>query len=238
MTDYVRLPLKKAYNVRDLGGYACRDGVTAFRRFVRADGLENLDESDVEFLKEYGIRTVIDLRSGDELALWPDPPALTAFADCINIPLIMGNALDDSRFADVPPERFLAEYYLDILKKSQIALCEVIETAASAREGGVLFHCAAGKDRTGIIAALLLGLAGVSVSDILSNYEVTYTFIRHNAILMAQNAQSPIEHMYSQRDSLEAGLEHINTFGGILDYLEKIDVTSETLERIRKRLTT
>jgi protein-tyrosine phosphatase len=237
MTNYIRLPLKKAYNVRDLGGYACRDGVTAFRRFVRADGLENLDEGDIAFLKEYGVKTVIDLRSADELALWPDPPALTAFADCINIPLIMGNALDDSRFADVPPGRFLAEYYLDILKNSQQAVRAVIETIASAREGGVLFHCVVGKDRTGTIAALLLGLVGVSTADILSNYEVTYTFIRQNSALMAQNAQSPIEHMYSPRDNLEAGLEHINTFGGISDYLEEIGVKPETLERVRNRLT-
>lgn len=236
MRNYIRLPLKNAYNARDLGGYACSDGVTSFRRFVRADGLECLDEEDIAFLKTYGITTVIDLRSGDELALRPDAPALAEFADCINIPLIAGDGLDLSKFAAVAPDSFLTKYYLDILKESQEALVTVIETIASAPEGGVLFHCAAGKDRTGIIAVLLLGLVGVSVPDIISNYEITYTLIRENPDLPSQRADDPIEYWHSGRESLEPALTYIHAFGGISEYLKQIGVSPQSLERVRKRL--
>jgi len=141
-----------------------------------------------------------------------------------------------SKFAAVAPDGFLTEYYLDILKESKEALCAVIETMVSAQDGGVLFHCAAGKDRTGIIAVLLFGLVGVSVPDILSNYEISYTLIRENPDLPAQRESEPIEHWYSGRESLEPALEYIHSFGGISNYLEYIGVLPESLKQVRKRL--
>ncbi len=174
MTNYIRLPLKNAYNVRDLGGYPCDGGVTGWRAFIRADGLERLDETDILFLREYGVKTVIDLRSDDELKTAPDPEGLRAFTDYFNIPLIPGAAADITKHVPNTPSGFLSEFYLLIFKNGHGALHTVMEAIAGAREGGILFHCAAGKDRTGIIAALLLGLAGVAQADILSNYEITY----------------------------------------------------------------
>ncbi|MCL2227273.1 MAG: tyrosine-protein phosphatase [Oscillospiraceae bacterium] len=236
MTSYIRLPLKNAYNVRDLGGYACNGGVTKFHQFIRADGLDRLDDGDIALLKDYGIKTIIDLRSSDELEKSPDAPGLMKFAEYINIPLIPGAAADVTKLTQMPPADFLKNFYLSVLEAGHKAIVEVIAAIAEAKEGGVLFHCAAGKDRTGVIALLILGLAGVSDGDILTNYEVTNTYIRQDPRAAEMAKVIPDEYLQSRRESLEPSLEHINSIGGAFAYLKSVGVNDKALEQVIRRI--
>ena len=234
MTNYIRLPLKNAYNVRDLGGYPCNGGVTRWKQFVRADDLGRLDECDMQLLINYGIRTVIDLRSANELAASPSPFASSDVVKYINIPLIPGEAADVTKLTEAPPADFLPNFYLLILKNGGNAIKKVMETIANAAAGGTLFHCAAGKDRTGIVAALILELAGVCRADIISNYEVTHTYIMKNPNFITQmnERKIPIEYIYSNREYLQPTLDYIAELGGIQSYLESIGVSAETMNRV------
>jgi protein-tyrosine phosphatase len=235
MANYVRLPLANAYNARDLGGYACDGGITKFRAFVRSDGLEALDDGDIQFLKDYGIRTIIDLRSADELKRAPTPQELFKFAEYFNIPLIVGDVGDATKVTEEMQTNFLAEFYLQRFKNCQEILREVIDAIAKAKEGGILFHCAAGKDRTGIVAALLLLTVGVCPADVVSNYETTYTHIKQNPRIMAHKHLVPEEYLFSNPSYLEPSLEYLDDCGGALKYLAKIGVTDSAVEKIRAR---
>lgn len=70
---YTRLPLKGTYNTRDLGGYAAKDGATAWKRFLRSDSLANLHPEDIAFLQRYQLTTIIDLRTTLEIEKEPTP---------------------------------------------------------------------------------------------------------------------------------------------------------------------
>ena len=233
MTNYIRLPLKNAYNVRDLGGYACDGGATSFKKFIRADDLGRLDQTDIQFLLNYGIKTIIDLRSADELVASPSPFAVSDAVEYINIPLIPGQAADVTKLTQTPPADFLPNFYLLILKNGGDAIKKVMESIADASAGGILFHCTAGKDRTGIIAALLLMLAGVSHTDIIANYEITHTYIMQNPHFIKQmdKLNVPLEYIYSNREYLQPTLDYIDKLGGIQAYLESIGVSKTTIEK-------
>ncbi|MDR1440047.1 MAG: tyrosine-protein phosphatase [Clostridiales bacterium] len=236
LKNYVRLPLENAYNARDLGGYPCEGGVTAWRVFIRSDGLESLSAGDVRFLSEYGVKHVIDLRTPGELLAAPDPQALKSAMGYRNIPLMSGEVADATRagvsLAEAPSD-FLPEFYISLLRDGRDTIREIMGAMASAGNGGVVFHCAAGKDRTGVVAALLLGAAGVCREDILANYEVTHTYLRRNAAMMGSAEGYPPELMQSRASSLGRALGYIGTeHGGIPQYLLAAGVTRAQLGEI------
>ncbi|MDR1355356.1 MAG: tyrosine-protein phosphatase [Propionibacteriaceae bacterium] len=233
---YIRLPLENAYNVRDLGGYPCPGGVTRWNTFLRADGLSALSAADIDFLLRYGVRGVIDLRSAQELVSAPEPEKLLAAVEYFHIPLLSGDVTDATKVQIAPSESFLGTFYREIIKNGKAAIKNVIETIAAVDTGAVLFHCAAGKDRTGITAALLLGIAGVDISDIVANYEVTYTYIRKNPTIIAEAAIYPVEFLFSHAEFIEGALTDIvDTYGSIWNYLLDCGVAEQALHRIRER---
>jgi protein-tyrosine phosphatase len=234
--NFVRLPLKNANNLRDLGGYACDGGVTRWKTFIRGDSLSALDAGDVRFLLDYGVKTILDLRAANEIAAAPEPPPLIERTSYHHIPLVSGDVGDATKLADAPPN-FISDFYLSVVKQEQSALKAVLNAAASAR-GALLFHCSAGKDRTGIIAAMLLGIAGVSAPDIIANYEVTYTYIRNNPdmIRYAKAAPQALDLLYSRREYLEGMLDYITAeYGGIPEYLSAIGLPPDSIQGIRKK---
>lgn len=237
MAGYIRLPLEHAVNARDLGGYACDGGVTRFRAFIRSDALDRLDDKDASFLEAYGIRTVIDLRSPEEVTAVPDSDGVKAFADYFNIPIIDGKEADITTLLEQPHDTMIQNMYISKLKNKQPALAKVIKATAEAREGGVLFHCAVGKDRTGIIAALLLGAVGVSYSDILSNYEITHTYIRKHPRIAEELRTKKIPEAFirSDKEYLEHGLKYLDESGGIQGYLKSIGIGDDIISKIRRR---
>jgi protein-tyrosine phosphatase len=166
--------LEAAYNVRDLGGLPVRGGATTTRRLVyRADSLDQVSAADEKLLfGKLGIGTVIDLRTpeeagGDGLADARHFPAVRAQL----CPVIPSGRIGVEPFPTGDPEA-IAELYLGYLTDSRHVVAQALSLVAESVDGGtpVLFHCAAGRDRTGVVAAVLLLLLGVSRAAIENDY--------------------------------------------------------------------
>jgi len=240
MNHYIRLPLEGTFNTRDIGGYACADGhVTKFGAFLRSDDLSNLTERDFNTLHSYGLVAVIDLRGPSELAYLPSPCQKRDGIEYINVSLMkeaIGTPADITRTVTDFPEDYLKSAYLGMLEGSKPEIAEVFRFIANCKPGCVLFNCTAGKDRTGITAALLLGLAGVSKIDILVNYLVTQTYLQENKRMQSELSNIPVGLRYSRLEYMEPALELISTkYGGFKDYLLSTGLSDNELTSVRSR---
>jgi protein-tyrosine phosphatase len=161
-------------NVRDLGGHPTQEGgETRFGAYVRADNVERLTERGWRALVDYGVRTVVDLRLAEERTTAP-PEGLPIVS--LHRPLVPDfghpdweeiNAL--SLGATPPDSTHLV--YVQFLERYRDRFGHAIATIATADNGGaVLFHCMGGKDRTGLVTALLLRLVGVEHEAVAADY--------------------------------------------------------------------
>jgi protein tyrosine/serine phosphatase len=161
------------FNVRDLGGLETVDGRHTRRgAVVRGDSLGCLSACGWEQLETHGVRTVIDLRNEDELGedAAPRPSAI----DTLRIPL---DETDDREFWDDwenGPQYATPLYYGPHLHRFPAKSAAVIAAIAQAPPGGVAFHCAGGRDRSGQIAILTLALAGVAEEEIVTDYLLSH----------------------------------------------------------------
>lgn len=207
--EYIRLPLQNAYNVRDLGGYPTTDGaVTKWRRFLRADDLSNLSADDIDFLLDYGVVGVVDLRSRDEVKKKEHPFAGHPEVSYINVPLITDDVTDATQYWAGNPADFLGKFYVQLLATKGNEIKSIFDFFATHETGCLLFHCAAGKDRTGVLAMLLLGLAGVCAADLVANYETTYAHLQNNPSFQVPSEYPP-EVMYSKAESIIPAVRYI-----------------------------
>jgi protein-tyrosine phosphatase len=161
-------------NVRDLGGHPTEDGAeTRFGAVVRADSVRTLSDAGWRGLVDYGIATIVDLRFHSELDA--DPPA-TLPVDVVHVPLFPEpgsadwDAIDAVANAATDRVDTVRAVYLEVLERRPRAFAAAVAAVADAPSGGVVVHCAAGKDRTGLVSALLLRLAGVGVAEIGADY--------------------------------------------------------------------
>lgn len=178
--------LSGAYNVRDLGGLKAKDGrVTRSGVVYRSDSLDHITPSDADILfNQLHIGTIIDLRTKAETQL-----AGTLFP----VPRYRYSVLVEGRLgkepfpSDDPIE--LAKVYLQNIDTGRAAVKATCEIIARNLGAGVatLFHCAAGRDRTGIIAAVLLGLVGVTDGQIAMDYVQSNRNARRVTKRLAEN---------------------------------------------------
>ena len=155
MNGLRRINLEQAINVRDLGGYPTPDGCTPYGRFIRADNMVGLTEADLETLYQAGVRTVIDLRTPGERERQPG-----SFENWRDVRVVPCSLLGESLDSFTGFMRSLGENYSEMIVRDRDHYRDLFEIILSENQrGGILFHCTAGKDRTGVTAALLLGLA-------------------------------------------------------------------------------
>ena len=235
-----RLPLEGAVNARELGGYPTADGGrTAYHAFVRSDELTYLTEDDADFLLNYGVSLVVDLRSRSYFETYPD----RALGDVpiINAPIFeLVTEEDTNRYNElVNAGEYYIERVYDFVIANETRMRECFEAMAEA-EGCVLFHCQIGKDRTGIVAALLLQLAGCDDYDILSNYMVSRVNLTrdpsYRATWNSELAPATRSQYESAVDSGEYILKLIAERGGARQYLLDCGVSAGSLDRLRSRL--
>jgi protein-tyrosine phosphatase len=174
MTENRQLTWDGCNNVRDLGGLSARDGrMTRWGAVVRSDTPAKLTAAGWSALYAHGVRTIISLRTvgmiEDETDAAPRPFDITTLQVAIE---------------DITDKAFVQQwvnsdlwgtplYYRDALERWPERHAAAITAIARAKPGGVLFHCRRGHDRTGIIAMLLLALAGVAPDDIIADYELS-----------------------------------------------------------------
>ncbi|PWR21672.1 tyrosine-protein phosphatase [Zavarzinia compransoris] len=162
-------PLDGAFNFRDLGGLPAAGGYRIRHgRLHRSDTLQALSAADVGYLRQaVGLRTVIDLRLAPEVAEEGRGP-LGRHGDIryFNLPLGMASA------EGLAPDEILTALYLSCLAPGS-ALPRALERVAEHADEPLVFHCAAGKDRTGLLAAVILRLLRVGEAEILADYQAT-----------------------------------------------------------------
>jgi protein-tyrosine phosphatase len=163
-------------NVRDLGGLPLTaGGVTAFGGIVRADSLDRLTPAGWERLHAYGIRTAIDLREADERTAGVQRP------EGITVVTVELDDNADSAFwyacadGDIDGTPL---YYRPFLRHKADRCVQVLTAVAGAGPGGVVVHCGIGRDRTGLIALLILALAGVEPDAIVEDYALSHERLR------------------------------------------------------------
>lgn len=240
------LPLRGARNVRDLGGYPFVDergqhGVTASHVYLRSGALGGLKRGDIAYLEAYGLVRVIDMRSNFELSIWRDAfqTGRVPHIDYVHIPLM--DQLNSNGFQGLLPESMF-HVYRDIVDNDADSLRVLFD----ALDGGgcTLFHCRVGKDRTGVIAMLLLGLAGVGEEHIVADYAATQRYmgrgLRAQRIIVSILLRKRVPRCLFEANphEMERTLAHIHaTYGGIRRYLEEVvGCSAERLDCIAGRL--
>jgi protein-tyrosine phosphatase len=159
-------------NFRDLGGHATPDGPVRHGRVYRSDSLAHVNPSDVEHLiDERGVRTVVDLRGASEVDAYPNHPMREAGAAIHHVPLIDPAKREQSGFEWETMSLF--DLYRFILTSAGPQFVEVLQVIAEPANHPLVFHCAAGKDRAGLIAATTLGLLRVDDEEIVDDYART-----------------------------------------------------------------
>jgi len=254
------IDLDGAVNVRDLGGIPTRDGgVTRHGRILRADNLQGLTPAHVaRLVGELKVRHVVDLRSTAEVML-EGPGPLTAVPEVTHHHLTLfpegGRRTDveaDTIDADrvlpwherqIDPELRVTGFYYGYLRDRPDAVVRALRTLAR-DDGAAVVHCAAGKDRTGVLAALALDVAGATREGIVADYAATGE--RLELILRRLRASDTYrddldsrpadDHMPRPRyiEQFLAVLD--DRFGGPLGWLERHGWTDGDTQAMRARL--
>ena len=234
-------------NVRDLGGHPIEGGgETPFGEVVRADSVQGLSDAGWEALVAYGVRRIIDLRWHEELA--EDPPRELP-VEVVHIPLL-GDRNDeigreiDALLKDIrDPAVRRSTMYLEFLRRYPENFVAAVAAVGQAPEGAALVHCAGGVDRTGLVAALLLRLAGVAPAHIADDYATSETnWAPRTAVWIAEaedEEEREFRHFLSRMppEAMLGVLERLDAeHGGVAGYLRDSGIAGDDLELARARL--
>ena len=234
------LPLQGTYNTRDLGGYPAGDTAVRRGRFLRSDQPVDLGEGDLQALYEYGVRLAIDLRSAQECRRAPS--SLRGYRDirCEEVPLLdsLQSSLAAGEAVALPPS--MGELYVSLLRDSQPAIARSLSLMAGST-GCVLYHCTAGKDRTGVLSMLLLSLAGVADAVIETDYAVSAAnmapfFAKQRAALEKLAPGVPAAAFSSAPENIRLALAELRRQGGAAAYLRAIGLTGGEVAALQNRL--
>ena len=224
-------------NVRDLGGLPVAGGGAVHERvLVRADSLTRLDEGGVAAARAYGVACVVDLRAGSEAEA--DAHPFAADGAYRWVPWI---DVDREAERDPSAERDLADLYRGSLDRNVRQVAAAVRAFLDAPPGPVVVHCAAGKDRTGMLVALLLETAGVPREAVVADYAVSAELLGIAEILQGldEDTRRRAEvYAWSHPETLAGALEHLDTaYGGVEGYLgDACGLSVAELDAVRRRL--
>jgi protein-tyrosine phosphatase len=237
-------------NVRDLGGLPTADGGrTLLGRVVRSDNVRQLSDAGWRALANHGVTRIVDLRWPEELA--GDQPR-DVDIDVVHVS-VLGGALDENSEyveqldAHLDSVEDVADHfawsYVDFLERFRDRFGQAFGAVADAPEGAVVVHCAGGKDRTGLVAAILLRLAGVPREEVAADYAKSEAnlapalrswidTIEDDVVRRRREklAQTPAEGMLRVVEEIEA------RYGDVASYLRAAGLTDAQIERLRERL--
>jgi protein-tyrosine phosphatase len=232
-------------NVRDLGGHPIEGGgETRFGAVVRADSVRGLSEEGWEALVSYGVRRIVDLRWHEELA--EDPPRELP-VDAVHVPLL-GNRSEtreiDVLLEDVDDPAFRrSTMYMEFLRRYPENFAAAIAAVAQAPDGAVVVHCAGGVDRTGLVSAFLLSLAGVAREHVAADYAASEANWASRTAAWIDEAETEEERDFRRflsRMPAEAMLRVLERvegdYGGVAAYLSHAGVAPDDLDAARARL--
>ena len=236
MQYYKRLPLKNINNARDIGGVPTIDGkVTKWGKFLRTATLDNANIDDVKKLKDYGVESIIDLRRASEIPFESDSHKL------------IEENFNYNHISLAPSEEFRKEEIQQIINREVSIgstysnlidnfpkIKEIMEVFANT-DGVSLFHCQEGKDRTGIVSMVLMGLANVGRSDIIADYE---TSSAHLGYIERYGEDEPysifrITDPYYMKEAYDYVIRKYDSFE---DYLLYAKADPKDIKNLRRRI--
>jgi protein-tyrosine phosphatase len=221
------------FNVRDLGGFPTRaGGTTAWGAVVRSDSPDALTAAGWDALRAHGIRTVVDLRDPTEREQLPAQAELHA----VHVPVL---DFGDAAYWDSLRGAWdTVRFYRTALERWQDRFTDAVVAVARAEPGGVLVHCQVGRDRTGLVSALLLSLAGVPAEKIAADYALSAERLRPLYERLLREAEDETARARLHR-------ENASEASWMLDLLEGLDVeaylreggaTAEDIAATRRRI--
>ena len=233
------LQVESMTNIRDLGGYETQSGYyTKSHKFIRSTNPSKLTDEEKEYLYNYGIRLQIDLRSDFEIE--QQPSSLIGYKD---IEYIRIDLMKTKNLNVLPKEianyKDLAGFYIYMLEANKEQFKELFEVFYDHPYDAIMFNCSAGKDRTGVIAALLMDLAGCHEYDIVKDYSESY---ENNLKVMAKLEELVDE---DNRAFLESSpkmmmkfLDYLREhYGSAKEYLVQCGLEIEKIEEIIENFT-
>lgn len=229
------LPMTGGINFRDLGGYMSRDGRRVkWGKLFRSGEMSYLTEEDILYLGSIPIRSVIDFRTAAEIASTPDivPPTTN---NLIAYSIVPGNVIAE---ANKMPDRdeaikIMTEANLAFVSDPDIIIQikNVFKTILDKGNAPLVFHCTAGKDRTGITAALLLSGLGVGKKTVMEDYLLSNQCVNEKYSAMAERYPNLQPLLSVEESYLDIAFEYIkNNYGSAETYItEVLEVDTERL---------
>jgi len=240
------IALADTFNLRDLGGYPTTDGRRVrWRRLFRGAGLQRLAGADVEVVRALGLVTAIDLRTAGELEARGRYPSELLPVTFHHLPMI--TAIWDLTDLDPheAPERYLVARYREMLVDGSATIAETVRILSRPDNLPAVFYCAAGKDRTGVLAALVLDVLGVEGDSIVADYHLSkerVERIRARALgglgdLPSAMLDQPPAFMQAPARAMELLLVSIREdHGSTAAYLDDIGVSRKTIAALADNL--
>ncbi|MDE0546657.1 tyrosine-protein phosphatase [Microbacterium sp. C7(2022)] len=250
----ITLPASPLTNLRDLGGIAVAGGYVRAGVVLRADDVALIDADSAEALIADGLGLVIDLRSPGEAERTGRGVLEQHPVDYLHLPLTQEVA--DPRalalFAEIgraaDPERAMGTWYATLVRERSADIVRGIEVIAGA-DTAVVFHCAAGKDRTGVFAASILSVLGADRAEIVADYTRTGENLPALLARIAATTQAQVEAsglagmadrvphvlMSAPAAAMEAMLDDLDADGGLAAVLREAGLGDDTIERLRER---
>jgi protein-tyrosine phosphatase len=237
-------------NVRDLGGLPTADGSeTRYGAVVRADSVSLLSEEGWRALVDYGIRTLLDLRGDHERE---DDPLAELPVEVVHVPFMeasdeeweeIAGELEAASAAAPDDATATRDVYLIFLERFADNVAASLRAIAQAPDGGIVIHCVGGKDRTGLLAAFLLHLAGVADEGIAADYALSEERLlsRHQGWFDAAESDEELERLRRIAQTPAEAMTGVfaelqRRHGSVEGYLRHIGLTDEELELVRERL--
>jgi len=224
-------------------------GETRFGALVRADSVSQLSEAGWEALTAYGVRTVLDLRGEHERD--DDPPGDLP-VEVLHVPFMEASEAEWEAIAEEIEAAATAapdvatstrDVYLIFLERFRANVAAALKAVAHAPEGGVVVHCVGGKDRTGLLVAFLLHLAGVPDEEVAADYALSEERLRprHETWFEAADSEEELERLRRiaqtpKEAMLGVFVELERRHGSVEGYLRSTGLTDDELDRLRVRL--
>jgi len=203
------IDLDATQNTRQLGGMVTfHNGIVKQNVLIRSDNLHWLSARDCDRLMALGLKTVVDVRSLEEVEAWPDADCIRGAVRYLHIPM--------STFGREPT---MVDAYLHLFRNSSASIREFFGVLADVENLPLLYHCQLGKDRAGILSALILRLLNVPDSAIVEDY-----------LLSRQTGYG------AEADWIQAILREVDSYGGIDAYLLSIGVSAEAIQAVKDNL--
>jgi protein-tyrosine phosphatase len=228
------------FNLRDLGGYETADGRTIkWRTLFRADGVHRLEP---EAFTELGIRTVLDLRTHGEIE---ERGRASGDHDWHHLPMLKTLWERSSFTEETTAERFLADRYLVMLDEGAESLVTILDLLADPERVPAVFHCAAGKDRTGVVAAVVLAVLGVDDDVIAQDYGLSRLGMDRMVEYIRETypdrydamSDQPSAFLQAPEAAMRLFLADVEAaYGSLPAYVSSLGVDGSTIDRLRTNL--